>query len=325
MKKLFHSLFLIICINTYAQTNYRFAFYNFENLFDVVDDPETRDEEFTPEGPRHWNNYKYYRKLDQLARVVSLMGDWSALDALGFCEVEHQSCIEDLLQREPLIREKFGIVYEESDDRRGIDVGFIYNKRVFKEIYHQKIEVRTNDEPDFRTRDILLVQLNALESNDSIYFLINHWPSKYRGKLESEHLRILASKRLSESINELLEKNKNAKIIVMGDFNDTREERSIQLLEESTGLINVFSDYKASIKSHKYQAEWSLIDQIFITPRVSVEFDIKKFVYEAEFLLEPDEKFLGQKPRRSFTGMSYNADGFSDHLPVFIDLVRRQP
>lgn len=325
MKTIFHSLILIISLSVNAQNNYRFAFYNFENLFDVVDDPQTRDEEFTPEGQRHWNNFKYYKKLDQIARVVSLMGDWSAVDVLGFCEVEHESCIQDLLNRDPLKRNDFGIVYEESEDRRGIDVGLIYNKKVFKELDHQAIKIRSEEEPEFRTRDILLVKLLSIETKDSIYFLINHWPSKYRGKLESEHLRVLASTTLANAINDILEKEHRAKIIVMGDFNDTRDEKSIQLLEEETGLTNAFANYRASIKSHKYQADWSLIDQIFTSDRVEKEFRIRSFVYDAPFLLEEDQKFLGQKPIRSFTGFSYNPNGFSDHLPVFIDLERQKP
>ena len=39
------------------------AFYNFENLFDTINDKHTFDEEWTPEGEQQWNTSKYQQKL----------------------------------------------------------------------------------------------------------------------------------------------------------------------------------------------------------------------------------------------------------------------
>jgi hypothetical protein len=76
--------------------------------------------------------------------------------------------------------------------------------------------------------------------------------------------------------------------------------------------------------SHKNAGEWGALDQIIVSGRL---LDINKTfsavsteanIFEADFLLEADEKFLGLQPKRTYVGMKYHG-GFADHLPVFID------
>mgnify|MGYP000635574688 FL=1 len=50
------------------------AFYNFENLFDTINDPDTFDEEWTPTGLQRWTFDKYKKKLGNLARVLAEIG-----------------------------------------------------------------------------------------------------------------------------------------------------------------------------------------------------------------------------------------------------------
>ena len=45
------------------------VFYNVENLFDTIDNPNTNDQDFLPNAKRQYNTYKYKHKLQQLARV----------------------------------------------------------------------------------------------------------------------------------------------------------------------------------------------------------------------------------------------------------------
>ena len=44
------------------------AFYNFENLFDTINDPITYDEEYLPN--KGWTYKNYRKKLDNLSRVI---------------------------------------------------------------------------------------------------------------------------------------------------------------------------------------------------------------------------------------------------------------
>ena len=71
MKKLlFTGLFALLLAACFAQKPYKVVFYNFENLFDTIRNPEIKDAEFTPEGPKKWNAVKYERKINNLSRVL---------------------------------------------------------------------------------------------------------------------------------------------------------------------------------------------------------------------------------------------------------------
>ena len=50
---------------------YAVAFYNLENLFDTINQPNTNDEEFTPSGSYRWGGLKYRNKLNNLAYAIS--------------------------------------------------------------------------------------------------------------------------------------------------------------------------------------------------------------------------------------------------------------
>ena len=61
MKKLLiPSIFFVLLISfSFAQKPYKVVFYNLENFFDTINDPEVLDDEFTPDGPKKWNTAKY--------------------------------------------------------------------------------------------------------------------------------------------------------------------------------------------------------------------------------------------------------------------------
>jgi hypothetical protein len=44
-------------------------------------------------------------------------------------------------------------------------------------------------------------------------------------------------------------------------------------------------------------------------------------IFDAPFLLEPDKKYGGVKPKRTYVGFKYQ-EGFSDHLPVVLRFKR---
>jgi len=44
------------------------AFYNLENLFDSVDDPDTFDDDFTATGIKKWWKKRYKKKLYKLTK-----------------------------------------------------------------------------------------------------------------------------------------------------------------------------------------------------------------------------------------------------------------
>ncbi|MBQ1951841.1 MAG: endonuclease/exonuclease/phosphatase family protein, partial [Alistipes sp.] len=101
MKRLTFILLLAAFVVTTAEAQkpYKVMFWNIENFFDTVDDPEVRDDEFTPDGVKAWNDAKYAKKLSNVERVVF---DIAAQDRIypavvGFSEVENRSVLEDII------------------------------------------------------------------------------------------------------------------------------------------------------------------------------------------------------------------------------------
>ncbi len=132
MKKLLLTGLCIVMFAAYAaaQKPYTVAFYNLENFFDIYDDPETFDEEFTPEGAKQWNQTKYDKKLANIERVLfdiaAIKKDYPVV--IGVSEIENRSILEDLISTPKLRGANYRIVHYDSPDARGVDCGFIYQR-----------------------------------------------------------------------------------------------------------------------------------------------------------------------------------------------------
>jgi hypothetical protein len=112
------------------------AFYNFENLFDTINEPNTFDEDWTPKGSQHWTFDKYQKKLSNLARVLAEIGSANNPESptfIGGCEIENRGVLEDLIQQPNLADKKYGIIHFDSPDKRGIDVALLYRKNFFSQ------------------------------------------------------------------------------------------------------------------------------------------------------------------------------------------------
>ena len=142
MKKLlFTGIFAALMLACFAQKPYKVVFYNLENLFDTINDPEKLDDEFTPEGPKKWNTAKYNKKLGNIEKVLADitavgMGDrLSVADypvVIGVSEIENRSVLEDLVSMRKLAPARYRICHYDSPDRRGVDVAFVYRADVFR-------------------------------------------------------------------------------------------------------------------------------------------------------------------------------------------------
>ena len=220
------SFMLLILLNLTAQENKRnfkihtVAFYNLENLFDTINDVNKNDEA-SPIMEIRFNRGKIYReKVSNMAEVVSQIGydvTKRPPSILGICEVENRTVVEDLISDEKLRKYNYGIVHYESPDDRGIDVGLIYNKDVFKvknSSSHDVFITGNNSSKRRNTRDQLVVSGHL--DGELMHFIVNHWPS--RGADETK--RIAAAEVNNFIIDSLRNKYESPKIITMGDFND---------------------------------------------------------------------------------------------------------
>lgn len=307
-----------------------FMFYNSENFFDCNNDSLTNDDEFTPKGVRGWNWKKFQGKADRLAKVILAAGKWNAPVLVGLSEIENLYVLEYLTKKTSLRNYNYKIVHKDSPDLRGIDVALIYRPELFLPFDYQAIAVTDSLNKSFYTRDILQVS-GVLNGCDTIHIFVNHWPSRYGGVMETEKYRSLASETLRRAIQTINFKYRNAKIICMGDFNDNPLDESLAKLlvnrksefpDNSGKLVNLSSDWvSGKVQTLKNQYAWDVFDQFIVSDNILTDTSCFQFrkaeIFHPEFLLEPDTKFGGVKPRRSFIGFKYQ-EGFSDHLPVLL-------
>lgn len=317
--------------------DYRMMFYNVENLFDAQNDSTTLDDDFTPEGRMHWSFGKYKKKINRIAQVIMAVGGWEVPEIVGLCEVENRYVLEGITRYSMLSRFNYKIVHFESPDRRGIDVAMLYQADKFKPLHTEALHVYLDETDKDTTRDILYVK-GVTQTSDTLHVFVNHWPSKYGGALETIPKRNKAAKTLRAKTDSLLQEDSLAKIIIMGDLNTEADRIPVRKTLgakitwdnfDKTGLYNLSAQWNkiSGYGSHKFHGVWSTIDHLIISKGMvngrGILFTSSKdaHIYSAQFLMEEDKEG-GAKPFRTSIGMKYN-DGFSDHLPVYLDLWRK--
>lgn len=315
-------------------TNITIGFYNIENLFDTKDNPAINDDEFLPTGKKEWTEERYQKKLEKLAQAIDSLGDADGAEILGLAEVENRAVIEDLLQTERLKDKNYKIVHFDSPDKRGIDVAMIYKADIFKPILEKNIPVVFANEPDFKTRDILLV--SGQLDGEPVHFIWTHFPSRVRGVEESEPYRKAVGRQIRVVINELFREQPQAKILIAGDFNDLPENASIK--EELSAkpnpdyikneLFNPTHELMTNGKgTYNYRGKWQMLDQVLLSENWLKATSGFKYtersanVYSPEFMKQQEDNKNKGNPDRTYAGKKY-LGGASDHFPVYVQLER---
>jgi hypothetical protein len=308
----------------------RMMFYNVENMFDILDDPLTEDDEFLPDGLRRWNGSRYNKKSNSVYKTIIAAGEWSPPAIVGFSEIENRKVLEDLVYGTGLSNFNYGIIHGESPDPRGIDVCMIFRKDIVRVIEYKLWTPHSVDKNDFHSRNVLYVKCAIML--DTIHFMINHWPSKRGGVLPGEPVRKAIAMMVSnaaDSISNLIPGK--SKIIVMGDFNSDPDDSAIQTLVNQSEyggahLINMAKGYKSNASgTYRYMGAWEMLDQIFISEGLldcitGIYADPAGFrIFKPDFLLKKDPKYPGLTTFSTYRGYRYQG-GFSDHLPVLLDL-----
>ncbi|HEX7584735.1 MAG TPA: endonuclease [Prolixibacteraceae bacterium] len=328
-------LFFLPPKNCFSQENsvkneFTLMFYNTENFYDSENDSLTNDDEFTSEGDRRWTSGRMHTKAERLGKVILAAGKWNPPVFVGLCEIENLQVLELLTGIAPLNKYRYKIIQKDSRDERGIDVAFIYRPDLFKPFDYEAIPMVDPNDKSFRTRDILRVS-GVLNQCDTLHVFVNHWPSRYGGMMETMKYRRLAAETLKKAVQRLKSGFSAAKIICMGDFNDTPTDESIARVfdaKESDNpeikgeMINLSSGWLSNpVQTIKSQYNWEVFDQwivsdYFLENKGCFKF-LKAEIFDAGFLLETDSKFGGVKPKRNYVGYKYQ-EGFSDHLPVLL-------
>ena len=302
-------------------------FYNLENFFDTLDDPHNHyDNEYTPNGSKHWNTKRYLTKINHIAQVILDANKDETPDLIGVCEVENRKVLEDLISHSALKNLRYAIIHRESKDIRGIDLGLIYKTSEFKPIKVEKFPIYYKKGRPARTREILYIE-GILKNGDTLHIFLNHWKSRLsRGNSNSEYKRIAAAKSLKKVVKQVLKQNPKARILIMGDFNDEPTNKSIYQALGAKGVykpgIFLYNEmFRADSQgqgTYLYQNKWLMFDNIIVTP-VLLDITQNLFVEGNGKVLKLNFLVTKRKGKeyvnRTFKGKKY-LGGYSDHLPV---------
>lgn len=302
-------------------STFSIGFYNLENLFDPYDSPSTLDKDYTPQGIYKWDESKYTEKIENLSKVISQIGRMRSKAPpvlMGVCEIENESCLEDLVCTEALKEFDYGYTFKKSNDSRGINVALLYQKKHFEVLtqnYHPvDFEVDGKKES---SRDIMHVSGNMF--GKKIHLIINHWPSRTDGTQTTNFKRMFAAKTVQHIIEEVHIKTSEPNIIIMGDFNDDPTGSSMKgfkALSFENPMESFQSEKKGSVK---YKGKWIMFDQILFNKSLKQAkwwHFLEAHIFVNPTLIQKSGRYKGA-PKRTFIG-TYHQGGYSDHFPVFI-------
>ncbi len=351
MKNKFYLLLLVFFIGSLAaypqkrqkQFNIRtIAFYNVENLFDTINDPNKNDEASPMMELKGNRSEVYWKKINNMATVISKIGLEKAKTSpaiIGLAEVENRSVVEDLIATDALKGKHYGIVHFDSPDKRGIDVALLYQKRYFKPIDQKNYELRIwdNDGKRIYTRDQLLV--SGVLDDEVIYIIVNHWPSRSGGEAKSRPKREKAAYLTTQIITDIRKEDPNAKIIIMGDLNDDPNNSSLKKVLKAKGkkkevkkgdIYNPMEDmFRRGFNTLGYRDNINLFDQILISASLlatDTSYDTYKMyktnIFNPRFITTKSGRYKGY-PFRSFSNGQFTG-GYSDHFPVYMYLIKEK-
>lgn len=345
-KILLFSVLLMNILFVNAQKKYKIrtvAFYNLENLFDTINDTSKNDEA-SPIMELNTNRSKvYWDKIDKLAEVISQLGEEKAKTGpaiLGVSEIENKQVLEDLVNSERLKKMRYGIIHFDSPDKRGIDVALLYQQRYFKPVHYEAVNPNIfSENKKVYTRDILRV--SGYLDDELVHVIVNHWPSRRGGEAKSSPLREKAAYKVTQIIEKIREEDKNAKVMIMGDFNDDPMNKSFKDVlktkseEEDVKKGDIYNPYESmfakGLNTTAYRDNLSLFDQILFTSPLLNKKGRKDFstykmfksgIFNKRFMVQNKGRYKGY-PFRSFSNGQYTG-GYSDHYPVYIYLIKEQ-
>ena len=321
---------------------YGVGFYNQENLFDTCHDEGKRDYDFLPTGSYKWNAMKYNHKLNNMSRALADMGTDVLPNIgcaiIGLAEVENSKALDDLVAQPALSARNYQYVHIEGPDRRGIDCALLYNPSLFSVKntrlvpYVQKLK----KDSAFYTRGFLTV--SGTLADEHIAVIVCHLPSRF----SESFYRELGAEQVKAIKDSLLNDDPNCKVFVMGDMNDDPIDKSMAGILRGKGNIkdvnqgDMYNPWynilvKEGVGTLLYQGSWNLFDQILVTPNLLNKDDKKDFsslkfwknqIFKRDYLFQTEGKYKGS-PKRTTAGGVW-LDGYSDHLPVVVYLVKEQ-
>ena len=338
-------VFLFLTLSLSAQEKkysmYAVGFYNLENLFDTCHDEGKRDYDFLPTGSYKWNGLKYSNKLRNMSKVLAEMGTDQmpvGCAVIGVSEVENAKALTDLCNQEPLKKRNMHFIHFEGVDKRGVDCALLYNPALFSpDTIRTKLYPYIDEDTTFYTRGFLTV--HGTMAQEDVCFIVSHLPSRLR---PGDAKRVSGAKQITAIVECLRKENPKTKFFVMGDMNDDPTDRS--MTEGLRGKENVadvgkhdlynpwIKDLKSGTGTLMYNGAWNLFDQILVSENLlafkkkrdasSLQY-LKHQIFRRDYLFQTEGKYKGN-PKRTHAGGQW-LNGYADHLPVVVYLIKERP
>lgn len=343
MKKIISVVALLCCVafmsHSWAQQKrfelYGVGFYNLENLFDTIHDEGKNDFEYLPDGTNKWGTMKYVNKVKNMSEVLAEMATDMlpvGMAAVGVSEIENSRVMQALIESEALAPRGWKFIHVEGPDSRGVDCALLYNPALYQP-YAYKLApyLLENGSDEYRTRGFLVV--SGMMSGEHVHMIVNHWPSRYAKSPARERAGVQV-RALKDSI---MKANPDAKVIIMGDMNDDPDDKSMKTclgavrdreeLIEPSDLYNPWWKIlrEDGVGTLKYKGNWNLFDQVVFTgnlvgkDRSTLKY-YKPEIFSRNYMFQTEGKYKGSPKRTHAGGVWLN--GYSDHLPVIIYLVK---
>jgi endonuclease/exonuclease/phosphatase family metal-dependent hydrolase len=291
-----------------------FVWYNVENLFNPDNDSISGDDEFTPQGLRHWTWSRYRTKLTALAKVIIATGRGKPPELVAFCEVESAQVLQDLSTHPILAPYHYTYLHRESPDHRGMDVACLIRMGMFESVHWSYHSFAL---PVSETRDIMHISLSW--GGDTLDLFLVHLLSKYGGTGATADLRRCQTEQMVQLIDSVHAVREHSLLLAAGDFNDIYQSYTMEPLRNAGfgGDSLMLHLPENGSGTYKYQGRWSPIDQVLVQQSIA-QSSVRVSTLQLPHLLTDDLKFGGIKPFRTYEGYSY-VGGISDHLPLVID------
>jgi endonuclease/exonuclease/phosphatase family metal-dependent hydrolase len=295
-----------------------------------------------------WTEERANWKVDNAAKALSYIS--KKPDIITLAEVENDRVVGAIAQK---LGYGTAHVTSNSPDHRGIDVGIIYNKTKLRLMSKKEIAVEGDDlrKP---TRNILRLEFKLKDTEgrlvpaQSLFVYANHWPSQ----AAPAATRVMTAKILKEDIEAVrTQYTGTTYFVAMGDFNTIptdaphpfndvltdKEEWAGALVDAEEFSREKHPALNQTLLPGSYwfgrDASWNRLDRIFVSQNLADSRGAD--LVPSTFFILKDERvmqrttpangpFAGQNiliPRRfESTAATQSALGFSDHLPIGVEL-----